>query len=174
MAKCTKCDLSKYRRKQVKGRGSLPCDILFIGEGPGKSEDARGLPFIGPSGRTLAIALEKATKQADMKKMPKIYITNTVQCRPCDGVNEPNREPTIEEFMACRFHLERIYINAMPIKIVFLGKVAEKFLKRIYPGSITLQHPAYINRRGGIGSPSFVAFVRELSNIFKEVENEKV
>lgn len=35
------------------GRGDIPCDLLFIGEAPGVSEDALGQPFIGPAGKLL-------------------------------------------------------------------------------------------------------------------------
>lgn len=34
-------------------RGSIPCDILFIGEAPGESENAMGYPFVGPAGKLL-------------------------------------------------------------------------------------------------------------------------
>ncbi len=168
---CTKCKLHEFRKRQVVGRGWLPCDILFIGEAPGKSEDVRGLPFIGPSGITLNKGISNAVRQAHIKEAPRYYITNVIQCRPCDERGGPNREPELDEFLACRKNLEEIYVAANPKRIIFLGKIAQKFLKRIHPGCSTLQHPAYINRSGGIGSPAFVTFVRNLSTIFKEIEN---
>jgi len=37
------------------GRGQLPCDVLFVGEAPGESENAVGRPFVegAPAGRLL-------------------------------------------------------------------------------------------------------------------------
>src|SRR5688572_27705229 len=37
----------------VLARGDLPCDVLFIGEAPGDSEDVTGNPFTGPAGSLL-------------------------------------------------------------------------------------------------------------------------
>lgn len=50
---CTACGLCEHRQKVVLARGSVPCDILFIGEAPGESEDCLGQPFVGPAGQLL-------------------------------------------------------------------------------------------------------------------------
>ncbi len=50
---CKRCPLYKTRRKIVHCRGSLPCDIFFLGEAPGDSEDLLGKPFVGPAGKLL-------------------------------------------------------------------------------------------------------------------------
>jgi len=34
-------------------RGTVPCDLLFVGEAPGSSEDVIGRPFVGPAGQLL-------------------------------------------------------------------------------------------------------------------------
>lgn len=34
-------------------RGTVPCDLLFVGEAPGASEDVIGRPFVGPAGQLL-------------------------------------------------------------------------------------------------------------------------
>jgi uracil-DNA glycosylase len=46
-------NLCPLARKVVLARGTLPCDVLFIGEGPGVSEDVTGRPFVGPAGSLL-------------------------------------------------------------------------------------------------------------------------
>jgi DNA polymerase len=38
----------------------VPCDVLFIGEAPGESEDAIGIPFIGPAGHLLGRIIDEA------------------------------------------------------------------------------------------------------------------
>ena len=48
---CTRCALSETRNKAVMGRGSLRSPVIFIAEGPGRSEDQDGIPFTGRSGR---------------------------------------------------------------------------------------------------------------------------
>ncbi|GAG23738.1 unnamed protein product, partial [marine sediment metagenome] len=48
---CTRCDLHKFRRQVVLGRGTIPAPYLFIGEAPGPTEDLRGVAFIGKAGR---------------------------------------------------------------------------------------------------------------------------
>ena len=34
-------------------RGSIPFNVLFVGEAPGESEDVLGFPFVGPAGKLL-------------------------------------------------------------------------------------------------------------------------
>ena len=76
---CTRCELGR-RRNEVGGHfvfgEGRPRGILFIGEGPGKEEEARGAPFIGPSGNLLRTVLKKLG-------LTHVYITNTVTCRSC-------------------------------------------------------------------------------------------
>ena len=50
---CTKCPLHKSRKKAVPGEGNPKTKILFIGEGPGSSEDEIGRPFVGEAGQVL-------------------------------------------------------------------------------------------------------------------------
>lgn len=47
---CTRCSLCETREKIVIARGTVPADVLFIGEAPGEGEDSTGVPFIGPAG----------------------------------------------------------------------------------------------------------------------------
>lgn len=44
-------------------RGAVPCDILFIGEAPGQSEDALGKPFCGPAGKLLDQLINESVNQ---------------------------------------------------------------------------------------------------------------
>jgi uracil-DNA glycosylase family 4 len=53
VAACRACALCQERRQAVLGVGDVAADWLFIGEGPGAEEDARGEPFVGPAGKLL-------------------------------------------------------------------------------------------------------------------------
>ena len=44
---CTKCRLHETRKNTVFGEGALDAELMFIGEGPGESEDETGRPFVG-------------------------------------------------------------------------------------------------------------------------------
>lgn len=171
---CTRCHLADYRRNQVIGRGSVPADILIVGEAPGKSEDLLGIPFVGRSGRLLDHAIIKAASFAKISKrdIPSYYITNVVQCRPTDVKGGPNRPPTPEEAWSCWVNLERVYKQVKPKRVVLLGKVAEQHCKKLFPGALVLPHPAFILRVGGISSPEFRRFAISLSEVFREVYHE--
>lgn len=88
---CTKCPLHKARKKAVPGEGNHKAEILFIGEGPGSSEDEQGRPFVGEAGKFLDELLNSAKiKRED------VFITNVVKCRPPN-----NRDPLDEEVRIC-------------------------------------------------------------------------
>ena len=74
---CERCSLYRGRRSVVLCRGKLPCDVLFVGEAPGVSEDVLGRPFVGPAGKLLDEIVERALDgQYDYA------ITNLVACIP--------------------------------------------------------------------------------------------
>src|SRR3972149_4983931 len=64
-------------------------------EGPGRNEDEKGLPFVGPAGRVLDAALAKAGFARG-----EAFVSNAVKCRPPD-----NRKPRADEVAACRPYL---------------------------------------------------------------------
>jgi uracil-DNA glycosylase family 4 len=167
-----KCDLYKTRKRVVMGRGDLNCDVLFIGEAPGKNEDALGTPFIGQAGKLLEQSIDLALKWAELPpKRPRIFITNSCACRPTDEIGGDNRPPTKEELWACFPRLEHECKLANPKRVVLLGKVAESAAISLYPDALKLQHPAYILRAGGWGGPAHQKFVRELSNLFRRMKD---
>ena len=55
---CRRCGLCETRTNVVFGQGVSNAEVLFVGEGPGASEDAQGLPFVGRSGKLLDSYLE--------------------------------------------------------------------------------------------------------------------
>lgn len=169
ISQCEKCDLHKYRKNVVIGKGSLPSDILFIGEAPGKTEDYKGKPFVGVSGKLLDKMLDKVKEET--RKDFNYYITNTVFCRPTDRKNGKNRQPTSQEVLACRENLETIVELSDPELIIFLGKVAEKYYYRHYSDSYNcgmIYHPAYLVRGGGISHPRYPMTITKLTEFIKE------
>ncbi|TKX74336.1 uracil-DNA glycosylase [Halorubrum sp. GN11_10-6_MGM] len=116
---CERCPaLVESRSRIVDGVGPTDADLLFVGEGPGATEDEEGEPFVGRSGDVLDEALRDAgLARADVR------ITNCVRCRPPD-----NRDPTTEELANCRGHLETEIERLDPELIVTLGKVPSEHL----------------------------------------------
>lgn len=164
---CVACGLCGTRRSIVFGRGTLPAKVLFIGEAPGKTEDLMGIPFVGPSGRLLEAAIAQAVSYAGLKKTPSYFITNTIACRPTDSPNGENRPPLEHEILACWKRLERTYTDINPEKVILLGKVAKTAVLRSFPQALCLPHPLYILRLGGMESPAFTTFCRDLAELFK-------
>jgi len=109
---CTRCPLSVGRTNAVPGAGSASAEVMFIGEGPGKSEDLQGKPFVGAAGRILNELLASIGFSRE-----DIYIANVVKCRPPD-----NRDPLPEEVVACWPYLEAQISAIKPLLIVTLGR----------------------------------------------------
>jgi DNA polymerase len=133
VAVCTKCPLCKTRRTAVPGDGSARSKTVFVGEAPGRSEDAQGRPFVGAAGKFLDELLsEIGVSRED------IFITNVVKCRP-----PRNRAPKSLEVQTCTPYLDRQMRIIKPKFIVTLGNhaTAYVFSKTGLPFSgITLVH----------------------------------
>ena len=98
VAACTACGLCRTRNRTVPGVGDREADWLFVGEGPGAEEDARGEPFVGQAGRLL----DSMLAALGMNRHDRVYIANVVKCRP-----PGNRTPEPGEADACRPYHER-------------------------------------------------------------------
>lgn len=110
---CQLCELAKGRTHAVPGEGNPNADIMFIGEGPGASEDAKGIPFCGASGKFLDTLLASIQLQRS-----DVYITNVVKCRP-----PQNRDPLPDEIDICTRHYLFNQIDVINPKIIcFLGR----------------------------------------------------
>jgi len=163
---CTKCKIASFRNKIVIGRGSIPADILFIGEAPGKSENATGKPFIGRAGKLLDSMILDACNLSGSREH-KYYITNTVLCRPTDSFSGDNRPPTGEEVLNCKKNLDTIISSVKPKIVIFIGKIAKEYYGKEFPLGIAIQHPAFILRQGGKSSSWYLTNVRILAEVFQ-------
>lgn len=116
---CHLCELSKSRTKVVFGEGKEDADIMFIGEGPGASEDTQGRPFVGRSGEMLTKMIENVLGVPRSE----VYIANVVKCRP-----PGNRVPSTTEAHTCRPYLLKQIELIKPKLIVTLGATAYQYL----------------------------------------------
>jgi len=143
---CTKCKLATAGRTQVVfGMGDPDADLMFVGEGPGAEEDKQGLPFVGRSGQLLdKILFEELGLTRD-----RVYIGNTVKCRP-----PGNRDPEPDEITACNPWLEQQLDLIQPKVVVTLGNFATKLLLETKEGITKLRGKSY-PFRGGVLIPTF-------------------
>jgi len=112
---CTKCELHKTRTNVVFGVGNRCADVLFVGEGPGESEDLKGEPFVGRAGALL----DDMLKIIGLDRNKNIFIANIVKCRPPN-----NRDPQKGESEACIGWLRAQYSIIKPKIVVCLGRIA--------------------------------------------------
>jgi DNA polymerase len=115
---CTRCKLHRGRTKLVFGDGNPQAELVFVGEGPGRDEDAQGLPFVGRAGKLLTQMIEAMGLQRK-----DVYICNVVKCRPPE-----NRTPEKDEVETCSPFLLRQLDAIAPKVIVCLGSVAAQTL----------------------------------------------
>jgi uracil-DNA glycosylase family 4 len=148
---CTRCKLHRGRNKLVFGDGNPKADLVFVGEGPGRDEDAQGLPFVGRAGKLLTQMIEAMGLQRQ-----DVYICNVVKCRPPE-----NRTPERDEVETCSPFLLRQLDAISPKVIVCLGSVAAQTLLETHRGIshfrgewldfrgkklMATYHPAYLLR----------------------------
>lgn len=114
----------------IVGDGPIPCDIMFIGEAPGKTEVEAGKPFVGMAGKTFEGYLNSIglTKE-------KIRITNTCFFRPivkkenkAGRTTISNRPPKTSEVELFREVLDDEINLVHPKIIITLGNVPLKRL----------------------------------------------
>lgn len=149
---CTRCGLHRQRKQAVPGVGDRSAKWLFVGEGPGAEEDAKGEPFVGAAGKLLDAMLAAMGK----RRGEDVYIANAVKCRP-----PGNRTPEPEEIRACLPFLHRQIELLQPGMIMALGRpAAQSLLEReikIGPARgkrfdfkgipvVVSYHPAYLLR----------------------------
>ena len=135
---CTRCELCATRTNVVFGQGVPDAEVLFVGEGPGQSEDEQGLPFVGRSGQLL----DKYLFAIDLDRSKNCYIANIVKCRP-----PQNRDPLNTEKDACSGYLRRQLELMQPKILVCLGRIsAAEIIKPDF--RITQEHGQFFEKDG--------------------------
>ena len=142
---CQACPLGATRTNVVIYRGSVVAPIMFVGEGPGATEDEQGLPFVGQAGRLL-------------------------QCCPPE-----NRVPTEQEAAACKKLLGTQILICKPKIIVLLGKTAYTLFTGDKNAKMTQIRGAFIEKNGYLIMPTFhPAYILRNNNerikLWKDIE----
>ena len=114
---CKKCPLWKTRKNASPGEGPANAQMMFIAEAPGRMEDLKGRPFVGPAGKFL-------DKLFDLAKINRkdVFIAAPVKCRPV--IDNRNRKPKPEEIKTCLPWLKKQIEIINPQKFILLGEVA--------------------------------------------------
>ena len=160
VAGCQACGLCGSRTQTVFGVGHPQAAWMVVGEAPGEQEDREGEPFVGAAGQLLdrMLAALQLTRAADgeLPRERRVYIANTLKCRP-----PGNRNPTPEELAKCEPFLVRQIELVRPRLILAMGRFAVQALLRSdepigklrgrvhrYQGLplIVTYHPAYLLR----------------------------
>lgn len=146
---CTRCPLHGHRTNVVLCRGSLPASVVFLGEGPGESEDVLGRPFVGPAGKLLDDLIQDAFRQVPEIAPVRFAVSNVVGCIPLEEGELSSgeiRPPNKTEAVACRPRLVEFFRLAAPRLIVTLGQTAKKYLPETKAAVLSLVHPSAILR----------------------------
>lgn len=168
---CQNCHLRAGCQGVVFGEGDPLSPIVFVGEGPGQTEDELGRPFVGKAGQLLDRILEAV-------ELPRntVYITNIVKCRPAN-----NRTPTLEEMKHCLPWLRDQFRILHPHFMVLLGLAAThgilapdlkmnqvhgKWFERGDVQMMPTYHPAAILRNPNLKRPAWEDF-KEISRAVK-------
>ncbi len=122
---CRGCDLYKHATQVVFGEGKQHAGIMLVGEVPGDQEDRRGRPFVGPAGRLLDEALDRA----DLKRSD-VYVTNAVKHFKWEerGRRQLHKKPNRAEIVSCRAWLDAEIALVQPRVLVCLGATAAQSL----------------------------------------------
>jgi DNA polymerase len=124
-AECRACELWERATQTVFGFGPPDAVVMLVGEQPGDVEDRKGLPFVGPAGRVLDEALERAGIERS-----KTYVTNVVKHFKWEprGKRRLHSKPNQAEIGACRRWLDAEVAAVRPRVIVCLGSTAAQAL----------------------------------------------
>lgn len=172
--------LKKVATKLVFGVGNTEAKIVCVGEGPGRTEDQQGIPFVGQAGKLL----DKLFPLAGLERK-EVFITNIVHHRPPE-----NRDPLPEEISAYGKYLDKIIEIIKPKVIITLGRFSmAKFLPNVFISAVhgkkydvlwhgielvvvPMYHPAASLRNGNVLAQEKLDF-ENLKNILAELSKPK-
>ena len=173
------CRLKFGANNTVFASGNQSSEIMLIGEAPGASEDAQGIPFCGQSGKLL----DKMLSSISLSREKNFYITNTVFWRP-----PANRAPSLEESEICMPFVEKHIALKNPKLLILVGGTAvasllgkhlkiskirqeyydykNKYLAKPIP-TTAIFHPAYLLRQPGQKKTSWFDLLKIQNFILK-------
>lgn len=118
-AGCRRCGLAETRTSTVFADGNPDARVMVVGEAPGASEDATGVPFVGAAGKLLDLLL----LSVGLSRRDSVYICNVIKCRP-----PGNRNPQAGEIEACAPYLRRQIELVKPEVILAVGTFSGQLL----------------------------------------------
>lgn len=141
------------KARRVYARGRIPCDVLFVGEAPGESENVLGVPFAGPAG----FLLDRIVAQSigEVHYPITVGFANLVCCIPRESDGNKAAEPDDKEIKACGPRLVEFINLCKPRLIVCVGAMARDWLDpKVRPRvdipkeipQVDITHPAAILR----------------------------
>ena len=124
-AECTRCPLYRFATQVVPGEGPARAPLMLVGEQPGDQEDLAGTPFVGPAGRILDRALQRAGIDR-----AEVFVTNAVKHfkHEMRGKRRLHKRPNAYEIERCRIWLDTERAIVKPVAIVALGATAARSL----------------------------------------------
>jgi uracil-DNA glycosylase len=124
-AGCTRCELYGPATQTVFGEGPSSAWLMLVGEQPGDREDVEGAPFVGPAGRVLDKALDRAGVDRS-----EVYVTNAVKHFRFEreGKRRIHKTPGLTHIRACRHWLDGELAAVRPHALATLGATAAKAL----------------------------------------------
>ena len=154
ITECTLCKLYKNRIQVVPSMGPIPCNVMVIGEAPGKEESIQGEPFVGRSGKLLMEWFESI----NLIRNKNYFLTNILHCRP-----PGNRDPLPKEIKICTEAWLKPQIQKVnPKLIITVGRIASQYIlkmdtpmrrlhgrifQRAHRKIIPIYHPSYVLRQ---------------------------
>lgn len=122
---CARCPLHAPATQAVAGEGPANAALMIVGEQPGDQEDLAGRPFVGPAGKLLDIALQRAGIARD-----KAFVTNAVKHFKFEprGKQRMHKRPDASEIDHCKWWLEDEIELIQPRLILALGATAARSL----------------------------------------------
>jgi DNA polymerase len=161
-AACRRCPLYRDATQAVPGVGSVKARVMIVGEQPGDQEDLQGLPFVGPAGKVLDAALERAGIDRGA-----CFVTNAVKHFKFEprGKRRLHRTPNAHEIDRCRWWFEQERRLVRPQLIVALGATAARSVFG-RPVKIGETRGRIIELDGSVGAlvtvhPSYLLRIRE-------------
>ena len=114
------CELRKGARNLVFGEGQTGCDVMIIGDVPGREDDLHGKPFLGPPGQLLdkmlgAIGLSRPSAATPSN----VYLAPFLPWRP-----PQSRRPSPAEIAMMAPFMRRHIVLAAPKTLVLMGGIA--------------------------------------------------
>ncbi|HUS21632.1 MAG TPA: UdgX family uracil-DNA binding protein [Aeromicrobium sp.] len=120
---CQGCELWHDTTQTVFSTGPRDAVLMLVGEQPGDVEDREGEVFVGPAGRILDQALERAGIERDS-----VYLTNAVKHFRHEnrGKRRIHQKPAVAHIVACRPWLAAEVAIVRPDVVVAMGSVAAR------------------------------------------------